>query len=108
VLDKLEQHEWYADIIYYLKKITCHEHLIDYERRVLRLKASNFCFIHQALGWRNPEGLILIFIEPEESKKLMDVFHKGLCGRHYAVRTTHNILRVDYYWPTIFLMSTSL
>jgi hypothetical protein len=42
VLDKLEQHEWYADIIYYLKNLTCHDHLVDYKRRVLSLKASNF------------------------------------------------------------------
>jgi hypothetical protein len=41
VLDGLEQHEWYADIIYYLKNLTCLDHLVDYKRRALRLKASN-------------------------------------------------------------------
>lgn len=40
MLDKLEWHELYADIIYYLKNLTCPDHLVNYKRRALRLKAS--------------------------------------------------------------------
>jgi hypothetical protein len=100
VIEELEQHDWYVDIIYYLKNLTSPNHLADHKRRALRLKASKFCFINQGLGWRNLEGLILRCVDPEESKKLMDEFHKGLCGGHHATRTTtHKILRGGYYWP---------
>jgi hypothetical protein len=92
-----------CNIIYYLKNITSPNHLTDHKRRALILKASKFCFINQGLGWRNPDGLILRCVDPEESKKLMNEFHKGLCGGHHSTRTTtHNILRGGYYWPTIF------
>jgi len=32
----------------------------------------------------------------------MTEWHAGLCGGHYAARTTtHNILRAGDYWPTV-------
>jgi hypothetical protein len=49
VLDELEQHEWYANIIYYLKNLACPDHLVDYKRRAMRLKASKYCMIKEAL-----------------------------------------------------------
>ena len=55
------------------------------------------------MGWRNPDGIILRCVDENESKKLMDDFHNGFCGSHFAARTTtHKILRAGYYWPTIF------
>jgi hypothetical protein len=36
VIEKLEQHNWYADIIYYLKNLTSLNHLADHKRRALR------------------------------------------------------------------------
>lgn len=98
VLDK------YVNIIYYHKNLTCPDHLVDYKKKSLRLKASKFCFIHQGLVWRNLKGWILRCVDSEESKKPMDEFHKGLCGGKYAARkTTHKTLRGSYYWPTIFI-----
>jgi hypothetical protein len=44
------------------------------------LNASKYCFINQGLGWRNPDALILIYVNPKEANNLMDEFHKGLCG----------------------------
>ena len=42
-------------------------------------------------------------IRKEESNKLMKEFHARFCGGHYTAQTTtHKILRVGYYWPTIF------
>ena len=55
------------------------------------------------LGWRNPEGIILRCVDEIESKKLISEFHSGFCGGHYVARTTaHKILRVGYFWPSIF------
>jgi len=30
VLDDIEKHEWYNDIIYYLKHLACPNHLVDH------------------------------------------------------------------------------
>jgi len=55
------------------------------------------------LGWRNPDGVIPRYVNKEEANKLMVDLHSGHCGSHFAARTTaHKILRVGYYWPTIF------
>ena len=38
-----------------------------------------------------------------ETEGIIDQFHAGICGRHYALReTTYKILRVGFYWPTLF------
>ena len=102
-LRELEQHEWYSDIIYFLQNLTCPSHLVSQKRRALRLKASKYCIIQDGLGWRNPDGLVLRCVDRNKSKELMNEFHSGFCGGHYAAKTTtHKILRAGYYWPSIF------
>jgi hypothetical protein len=44
-LQRLEQHEWYVDIIFFLSNLTCPSHLIGHKRRALRLKAAKYCII---------------------------------------------------------------
>ena len=34
-LQRLEQHEWYVDIIFFLSNLTCPSHLIDHKIREL-------------------------------------------------------------------------
>ena len=42
---RLEQHEWYSDIVFFLLNLTCPNHLVNQKRRALRLKASKYCII---------------------------------------------------------------
>ena len=38
-----------------------------------------------------------------EIEDIVNEFHKGVCGGHHAWRATaYKILRVGYYWPTLF------
>ena len=37
-LQRLGEHEWYRDIIYYLLNLTCLDHVVAHRRRALRLK----------------------------------------------------------------------
>lgn len=77
--------------------------MLSHKKRSLRLKASTYIITQAGLGWRNLDGLILRCVDEDEAKKIIDEFHVGFCGGHYATRTTtHKILRVGYYWPTIF------
>ena len=102
-LQKLEQVECYADIIFYLKHGTCPNHFVGHGRRSLRLKASKYVITQMGLGWKNLDGLILRCVDEDEVKSIINEFHVGICGGHYATRTTnHKILKVGYYWPSIF------
>jgi hypothetical protein len=75
ILQRLEQHQWYSDIIFFLLNLTCPNHLIGHKRRALRLKVSKYCIIQDGLGWRNPDGVILRCVDELESKRLMSEFH---------------------------------
>jgi hypothetical protein len=48
-------------------------------------------------------GIFLRYLLEEEAEKTIKEFHKGECGGfHYWKETMHNILRVGFYWPSIF------
>ena len=71
--------------------------------RTLKLKASKFCILNNALYWKDPGGVLLNCLVEEEAKQVMEDFHKGDCGGHLFWKTTANkILSVGYYWPTLF------
>ena len=59
VVSEIENNEWYSDIIYYLKNLTCPNHLVEHKRRALSLKAMKYFLTENGLGWRNPDGVIL-------------------------------------------------
>ena len=46
---------------------------------------------------------IRICVREDEVFDILKTFHDGQCGGHFVDRrTTHNVLRIGYYWPTIF------
>jgi hypothetical protein len=71
VFSELEHDEWYSDIVYYLKNLSCPDHLVDYKRRDLRLREMKYCLTKEGLCWRNPYGIILRCVNKEEAKKLL-------------------------------------
>jgi hypothetical protein len=95
---KLEQVEWYTYIIFYLKNLNCPSHLVGHKKMDLRLKYSKCVLTRYGLGWKNNDGVILRCVDEVQLKKLMDEFHGGFCGGHFAAETTTNkILREGYY-----------
>jgi hypothetical protein len=106
---KLEQVEWYTNIIFYLKNLTCPSHLVGHKKKALRLKVAKYVLTRDGLGWRNPDGVILRCVDDVESKKLVYEFHGGFCGGHFATKTTtHKILREDIIGPRYSQMCISL
>jgi hypothetical protein len=63
VISEIKNYEWYMDIIYYLKNLTCYDHLLEHKRRALRLKAMKYFLTENGLGWRNQDGVILRCVE---------------------------------------------
>jgi hypothetical protein len=71
--------------------------------RALKLKVVRYFLIGQHLYWKDPQGVLLMCLDPQQAQKVMNDFHSGLCGGHYFWKTTaHKILRAGYYWPTLF------
>jgi hypothetical protein len=83
IVSELEHDEWYADIIYYLKNLSCPDHLVDHKKRALKLKAMKYCLTQDGLGWKNPDGIILRCVNKDEVDRLIKELHSGYCGGHF-------------------------
>ena len=83
-----ENHEWYKDIVYFLRNLSCLDHLVDHQRRALRLNVEKYTLTQDGLGWRNPDGIILKCVNEEESKTIIKEIQAGMCSGHYAPKTT--------------------
>jgi hypothetical protein len=71
--------------------------------RALKLKSIKYCLVDQILYWNDPFGVLLRFLDPQEAQKIMSDFHENLCeGNHYWRTTAYKILRVGYFWTSLF------
>jgi hypothetical protein len=97
------QESWYEKLIYLLHHGTFLENLIPKERRVLRLKSAQYHLVNSILFHINYDGILLRFLKCEDAKKVLRELHDGPAGGHFVGNTTtHKMLTVDYYWPTLF------
>ncbi|XP_057852816.1 uncharacterized protein LOC131063058 [Cryptomeria japonica] len=95
--------KWYDDIIYYLQRMKSPEDVSDNKRRTLKLHAIKYAIVNGKLWWRNNDGVMLKCVDQDQAQKLLFELHSGVCGEHYmAKKTTHKVLRVGFWWPTIF------
>ena len=70
--------------------------------RALKLKSINYCLVDKILYWKDPLGVLLRCLDPQEAQKIMLDFHDSLCGGHHFWRTTANkILVAGYFLPII-------
>lgn len=94
---------WYSDIVYVLQNLPSPPGMAKNKSGTLKLKAAKFCIMNNTLYWKDPGGVLLNCLVEEEAKQIMEDFHKGNYGGHLFWKTTANkILRVGYYWPTLF------
>jgi hypothetical protein len=69
----------------------------------LKLKSIRYFLINQVLYWKDPLGVLLRCLDPQEAQNDMFDFHDSLCGGNHFWRTTaYKILRAGYFWPTLF------
>ena len=94
---------WYKDVIYFLQELRPPNDLQINKARALKLKAVKYFLIDQILYWKDPLGVILKCMDPQEADKIIVEFHSSLCGGHHFWKTTaYKILRDGYYWTTLF------
>ena len=88
---------WYVDIIFVLLNLQAPPVLSRTKARFLKLKATIFCIINNALFWKDQGGILLNFLLKEEADKVLEEFHTGDCGGHlYWKTTTEKFLRVGF------------
>jgi hypothetical protein len=103
VSQKFIDSPWYADIIYVLRNLQAPPGLRKTKAIFLKLKAAKFCILDNSLYWKDPGGILLNCLLEEDTEQAIKEFHKGDCGGHHYWKTTvHKILRVGFYWPSIF------
>ena len=95
--------EWYDDIIFYLTYGYAPPTLNFKNHRTLRLKETPYQFIDNVLFHKNYGGVFLMFLETPEDDKLLVDMHAGPMGGHFSGEiTSHKVIRVRYYWLTLF------
>jgi hypothetical protein len=99
----LAEYAWYRDVLYFLQDLKPPDGMGKSKARALKLKVVRYCLIDQTLYCKDPLGVFLRCLDPQEAQKVMFDFHSVLCGGHRFWKTTaHKILRARYYWPTLF------
>jgi hypothetical protein len=73
------------------------------------MKTNQYALVAKLLFCRNFDGMLLRCVGATRAEKLMEEFHEGICGGHFApITTTHRIMSVGYYWPIVFKDSYSM
>ena len=94
---------WYNDLKYYLTHGRVRIHLDARKRRALRLKATQYQMIDWVLFQQNYDNVLVRCLEKDDVDHIIIELHDGLEGGHFSGETTtHKVLRVGYYWPTLF------
>ena len=93
---------WYVDIVYFLLFLQCLEHFDRKVARSLKLKATKYFLVEEQLFWKDPGGILLRCLDQSEIGVIYES-HEGAYGGHkYWKTTAYIILRVGYYWPSLF------
>lgn len=71
--------------------------------RALLLKSARYQLVSGVLFRNNFDNVLLRCLEKEESQKVLSSLHEGLARGHFGAKVTADkILKVGYYWPTLF------
>jgi hypothetical protein len=62
-----------SNILYYLENLSCADHLVDHNRRALRLKDMKYFLTQNGLNWKDPDGVILRCIKDETDKLIKEL-----------------------------------
>ena len=94
---------WYVDITNYLATSKLPHHLSPREKRKIIQKSSRFCWIEGYLFYTRANQEIRRCVREDETYDIIKSCHDEPCGGHFAdKRTSYKILRMGYYFPTLF------
>jgi hypothetical protein len=107
--EPLVDSEWYRDIIFYLRSRKFPITMNSKERRTLKMKVNQYVLIADILFKINYDGILLRCIDENQAQELIRDFYEGICGGHFSPTSiAHKIIRVGFYWPSIFKESYAM
>ena len=72
------------------------------ERRSIRMMVIQYVLCGGQLYRRSYDGIHLHCLKKEETERVMEEFHQGICGPHMNGRIlAKKILKERYYWNTM-------
>jgi hypothetical protein len=94
---------WYKDIISFLWKLHPPNGMEKRKVRDLKLISIKYSLIDQVLYWKDPLGVLLRCLDPQEAQNIMFDFHDSWCGGNNFWKTiAYKILKASYFWPSLF------
>lgn len=94
---------WYADIANYLVAGKLPSHLSHREKRKIIQQSARYSWISGCLFYTGLDHEIRRCIREDEVYDILKSCHDGPCRGHFAdKRMAHKILRMGYYWPSLF------
>eukprot|EP00253_Pinus_taeda_P026296 PITA_26296 len=94
---------WYADIANYLVAGKLSSHLSHREKRKIIQQSARYSWISGCLFHIGLDQEIQRCIGEDQIYDVLKACHDGPCGGHFVdKRTAHKVLRMGYYWSSIF------
>eukprot|EP00253_Pinus_taeda_P002860 PITA_02860 len=94
---------WYADIANYLVAGKLPSHLSHREKRKIIHQIARYSWISGCLFHTGLDQETWRCIREDEVYDILKACHDGPCGGNFAdKRTAHKVLRMGYYWPSLF------
>ena len=94
---------WYGTIIIYLQTTNFPSDVSQEEWRRIRHQAKHYLIINDTFYRRGVDTVLRRGLTLEEAEKVLNDCHGGACGGHLSgLATTQKILRVGYFWPSLF------
>ena len=74
-----------------------------HKKRALRLKSTQYQLIDGVLFRQNYDQVLLRYFKKDDAEHILTELQDGPVGGHFSGETTaHKVMRVGYYWPTLF------
>jgi len=95
--------EWYSSIVHFFHKLEVPKVLSSTQAQTIKPRSTKLWINKNMLYCKDPSRILLRCLDKGQFVEVMHQFHSSICGgNHYWKNTTHTILRVGYYWPTMF------
>ena len=94
---------WFVDIANYLSSGKLPSYFSPREKRQVIKQSARYSWITGDIFYTGNDLIIRRCIREDEVIDIFKACHDEPCGGHFAdKRTTYKVLRLGYYWPTLF------
>jgi hypothetical protein len=94
--------EYFVDIIEYLSTWIAPQEFSTKQKKILVVRAEDYQLIVEHLYKMGSDNILRRCVLEHERPTILAESHEGIVGGHYVGKyTTHKVLRVVLWWPTI-------